>query len=79
MLNGAKSSQDLPSASAKDTTDVDPKSELIQYTVCSVLTAIGQTIALAHGNNPKKLEGSNRFIPQLQQVLDGYRKKTQCC
>jgi hypothetical protein len=44
-------------------------------TVCSALTAIGQTIALAHGNNPRKLEGSNRFIPQLQQVLDGYRKE----
>jgi hypothetical protein len=44
-------------------------------TVCSALTAIGQTIALAHRNNPTKLEGSNQFIPQLQQVLDGYRKE----
>jgi hypothetical protein len=37
--------------------------------------AIGQTIALAHGNNPTKLEGSKWFIPWLQQVLDGYRKE----
>ena len=36
--------------------------------------AVGQTIALAHGNNPTKLAGSKQFIPQLQQVLDGYRK-----
>jgi hypothetical protein len=42
---------------------------------CSALTVVGQIIALAHGNNPKKLEGSNQFIPQLQQVLEGYRKE----
>jgi hypothetical protein len=50
-------------------------SQVRANTVCSALMAIGQMIALAHGNNPTKPEGSDRFIPQLQQVLDGYRKE----
>jgi hypothetical protein len=50
-------------------------SQVRANTICSALTAVGQTIDLAHGNNPTKLAGSKQFIPQLQQVLDVYRKE----
>jgi len=43
-------------------------------TVNSALTAIGQTVALACDANPKKVVGSERLLPQLQIMLDGYRK-----
>jgi hypothetical protein len=36
--------------------------------------AIGQTIALACNSNPTKVTGSERFLPRLQIILDGYRK-----
>jgi hypothetical protein len=44
-------------------------------TVCTAITAIGQTIAMAHGENPPKILGSERFFPCLQQCIDGYRKQ----
>jgi hypothetical protein len=50
-------------------------SQVRANTVCSALMSVGQTIALAHKNNPTKLEGSDRFISGLQQVLDGYGKE----
>ncbi len=43
-------------------------------TVSTTLTAIGQTIALACDSNPTKVTGSERFLPHLQIMLDGYRK-----
>ena len=43
-------------------------------TVSSALTAIGQTIALACDANPIKAVGSERLLPRLQIMLDGYRK-----
>ncbi len=43
-------------------------------TVSQAITAIGQTIALAQNVNPTKVEGSNKFLPALQVVLDGYGK-----
>jgi hypothetical protein len=42
-------------------------------TVSSAITAVGQTIALACAN-PTKVIGSERFLPRLQIMLDGYRK-----
>jgi hypothetical protein len=32
-------------------------------------------IALAHGENPTKTVGSEKFLPQLQQCIDGWRKQ----
>jgi hypothetical protein len=43
-------------------------------TVSSALTAVGQTIALACDANPIKVVGSERLLPRLQVMLDGYRK-----
>jgi hypothetical protein len=42
--------------------------------VSSAITAIGQTIALATNTNPTKIKGSEKLLPQLQQMLDGFRK-----
>jgi hypothetical protein len=43
-------------------------------TVDSTITAIGQMIALACDNNSTKIIGSDKLIPTLQVMLDGYRK-----
>ena len=43
-------------------------------TVSQAITTIGQTIALAQNVNPTKVEGSDKFLPALQVVLDGYGK-----
>jgi hypothetical protein len=37
--------------------------------------AIGQTFALACNNNPTKVEGSDKFIPALQVMIEGYNKQ----
>jgi hypothetical protein len=42
--------------------------------VSSAITAIGQTIALATNTNPTKIRGSDKLLPRLQQMLDGFRK-----
>jgi hypothetical protein len=36
--------------------------------------AIGQTIKMACNVNPTKVMGSNKFLPAVQVVLDGYGK-----
>jgi hypothetical protein len=36
--------------------------------------AIGQTIALARNDNPTKVNGSDKFLPALQVMFDGYSK-----
>ena len=43
-------------------------------TVNSTITVVGQTIALACDSNPTKVVGSERLLPCLQIMLDGYRK-----
>ena len=43
--------------------------------VNSALTAIGQTIAMATGINPTKQHGSDKLIPRLTQILDGWKKE----
>ena len=43
--------------------------------VNSAITAIGQTIAMATGINPTKLHGSDKLIPRLTQILDGWKKE----
>jgi hypothetical protein len=43
-------------------------------TVTSAITAIGQTIFLACNNNPTKIAGSDKFIPAIQVMIDGYTK-----
>jgi hypothetical protein len=42
--------------------------------VSSAITAIGQAIALATNTNPTRIVGSNKLLPHLQQMLDGFRK-----
>ncbi len=42
--------------------------------VSSAITTIGQTIALAMNTNPNKIAGSEKLLPRLQQMLDGFRK-----
>jgi hypothetical protein len=36
--------------------------------------AVGQTIALACNENPTKISGSEKFLPALQIMLNGYTK-----
>ena len=42
--------------------------------VSSALTSIGQTIALECEGNPLKLRGSDKILPRLQQMIDGWEK-----
>jgi hypothetical protein len=42
--------------------------------VSSALTAVGQAIALATNTNPTKIVGSDKLLPCLQQMLNGFRK-----
>jgi hypothetical protein len=44
-------------------------------TVTCTITAIGQAITLACGNNPTKISGSKKLLPQLQQTFDGWQKE----
>ncbi len=44
-------------------------------TVSSALTAVGQMIVLACNDNPTKVKGSDKLIPRLEVMLDGYRKE----
>jgi hypothetical protein len=44
-------------------------------TVVADLTAVGQEIVLAYGENPTKVLGSDKILPQLQQIYDGWRKE----
>jgi hypothetical protein len=42
--------------------------------VSSAITSVGQAIALATNTNPTKIEGSEKLLPRLQQMLDGFQK-----
>ena len=44
-------------------------------TVVGALTAVGQEIALACGDNPTKVMESNKLLPRLSQIYDGWRKE----
>ena len=44
-------------------------------TVVGALTSIGQEIVLACGENPTKLAWSDKCLPRLQQMYDGWRKE----
>ena len=44
-------------------------------TVTGAITAVGQTISMAVGNNPTKLLGSDKFLPALQIMIEGYDKE----
>ena len=43
--------------------------------VNSALTAIGTSIALDRGINPTKIHGSDKLLPRLAQMLEGWRQK----
>ena len=40
----------------------------------SAITSVGQMIALATNSNPTKIVGSEKLLPRLQQMLDGFQK-----
>jgi hypothetical protein len=44
-------------------------------TVTGAITAIGQTISLAIGHNPTKVIGSDKFLPAIQVVIEGFAKE----
>jgi hypothetical protein len=43
--------------------------------VIGALTAVGQEIALACGDNPTKVTGSDKLLPRLAQIYDGWHKE----
>ena len=43
--------------------------------VNSAITAIGKTIALARGHNPTKIAGSDKLLPRLSQMLEGWTQE----
>jgi hypothetical protein len=43
-------------------------------TVSTAISAIGKEIALASGLNPTKLKNSEKLLPRISQMLDGWRK-----
>jgi hypothetical protein len=43
--------------------------------VVGALTAVGQEITLGCGNNPTKVMGSNKLLPRLSQIYDGWHKE----
>ena len=43
-------------------------------TVSAALTAVGQTIALAHEVNPVEMNNSKELVPRLSEMLLGFRK-----
>ena len=44
-------------------------------TVTGAITAVGQTISMAVGDNPTKVLGSDKFLPALQIMIEGYAKE----
>ena len=44
-------------------------------TVDGAITAIVKTIALIHQINPTKIPHLYKFLPQLQEMLSGFRKE----
>jgi hypothetical protein len=43
-------------------------------TVTGATTAVGQKISMAVGDNPTKVSGSEKFLPALQVMIEGYSK-----
>jgi hypothetical protein len=44
-------------------------------TVVGALTAVGQEVALACGDNPTKVTGIKKLLPGLSQIYNGWRKE----
>lgn len=42
-------------------------------TVSSALAALGQAFTVASGENPLKIAGSDKLVPRIQQMCDGWR------
>ena len=43
-------------------------------TASAALTAVGTTIAMDIGENPTKLQGTEKFTPRLGQIVAGWRR-----
>jgi hypothetical protein len=52
----------------------DQEKQVKHCIVISAITAVGQMIALVCNNIPTKIIGSDKLIPWLQVMLDGYCK-----
>ena len=50
------------------------QSQVRAPTVSSALTAVGKACALDSGVDPTKCENSEKFLPRIQEMLDGWRK-----
>ncbi len=48
---------------------------IVTGTVVGALMAVGQEIVLACGDNPTKVMGSEKPLPQLSQIYDRWRKE----
>ncbi len=59
-------------ASGQDTMEKESRSKIAQSVA---LMAVGQTITLACNDNPTKINGSNKLLPRLQIMLNGYGKE----
>ena len=44
-------------------------------TVVGAITAVGQEVALVCGHTPTKIVGSEKLLPQLSQIFDGWHKE----
>ncbi len=44
-------------------------------TVVGAIIAVGQEVALVCGQNPRKIVGSEKLLPRLSQIFDGWRKE----
>ncbi len=65
-------SQDLLPKKGWDIMEKDDRSRVAWSLV--LIMAIGQTIALACNKNLTKEIGSNKFLPNIQIMIDGYTK-----
>ncbi len=71
----SKTVQCLTGFAARTRTGYYGKGQKVQSSsVTSTITAIGQAISLACNNNPTKVAGSDKFIPAIQVMVDGYTK-----
>ena len=73
LNNKFSASQDSPSAFAQDTMDEDDRYRLQQLQ--AQLLPLGRRLSLAIGHNPAKVIGSDKFLPALQVMINGFAKE----
>ena len=53
----------------------DQGKQVATVTVSGALSAVGTMIALAYEGNPTKAQGEKTLLPQLAQMMEGWRKE----